>query len=162
MNKIILAAIGAIVVLDRLTKYLIEKIIPLDSGTDVIRGCFRLVHLENPGSAFSFLAESTSPWRGPALIAISLVALVIISVLLWKDRETSRKTIALALILGGALGNLWDRMADGRVTDFLDFYIGSHHWPAFNIADSAIVIGALLLLTKMLWPQREESPSQAG
>lgn len=160
MNKIILATIGAIVVLDRLTKYLIAKTIPLDTGSDVIPGCFRLIHLENPGSAFSFLAESTSPWRGPALIAISLIALVIISVLLWKDRETSRKTIALALILGGALGNLWDRLADGKVTDFLDFYIGSHHWPAFNIADSGIVVGALLLLTKMLWPQREESPNQ--
>src|SRR5215467_6407843 len=106
MNKIILTTIGAIVGLDRLTKYLIEKTIPLDAGTDVIPSCFRLVHLENPGSAFSFFAESTSPWRGPALIAISLAALVIISVLLWRDREISFKTIALALILGGALGNL--------------------------------------------------------
>jgi signal peptidase II len=162
MNKAILTIIGVIIVLDRLTKYLIAKSIPLEAGNDVIPGCFRLVHLENPGSAFSFLAESTSPWRGPALIAISLVALIVIAALLWKDRRTSRKTVALALILGGALGNLWDRLADGTVTDFLDFYIGSHHWPAFNMADSAIVTGALLLLTRMLWPPSEELPNQAG
>jgi signal peptidase II len=159
MNRTLLATIGAIVVLDRFTKYLVERSIPLDSGIDVIPHCFRLVHFENPGSAFSFFAESTSPWRGPALIAISLAALVIISVLLWKNRETSLKTIALALILGGAVGNLWDRLADGRVTDFLDFYLGAHHWPAFNVADSAIVVGALLLLSQILRPHVSPPPA---
>lgn len=158
MNKPVLATIGAVVVLDRITKHLIEQFIPLDTGIDVVPSCFRLVHFENPGSAFSFFAESTSPWRAPALILISAVALVIIAVLLWKDRATSSKTIGLALIFGGAMGNLWDRLITGTVTDFLDFYLGSHHWPAFNAADSAIVIGAGLLLFKLLRPE-PESPA---
>jgi signal peptidase II len=155
MNKPALATIAAVVVLDRVTKHLIERFIPLDSGMDVIPSCFRLVHFENPGSAFSFFAESTSPWRAPALILISAVALVIIAVLLWKDRAVSTKTIGLALIFGGALGNLWDRLTTGTVTDFLDFYLGTHHWPAFNAADSAIVIGAGLLLLKLFRPEPE-------
>jgi signal peptidase II len=80
-----------------------------------------------------------------------VAALGVVSVLLWKDRSVfNASTLALSLILGGAVGNLWDRLADGKVTDFLDFYVGAHHWPPFNIADSAIVIGALLLLVRML------------
>lgn len=154
MSKLVLATIGAVVVLDRITKHLVEHSIPLDSGIDVIPNFFRLVHFENPGSAFNIFAESTSPWRAPALILISAAALVIIAILLWKDRSTSIRTIGLALIAGGALGNLWDRLITGRVTDFLDFFLGTHHWPAFNAADSAIVIGAGLLLTRLLRPER--------
>ena len=78
--------------------------------------------------------------------------------MLWKDRDVFHAgTLALSLILGGAVGNLWDRLAAGKVTDFLDFYIGAHHWPPFNIADSAIVVGALLLLLRMF---RGEQRSQ--
>jgi signal peptidase II len=154
MNKPVLATIAAVVVLDRITKHLIERFVPLDGGIDLIPNCFRLVHFENPGGAFNIFAESPSSWRAPALILISLAALVIIAVLLWKDRVTTTKTIGLALIFGGALGNLWDRLITGRVTDFLDFYLGTHHWPAFNAADSAIVIGAGLLLINLLRPDR--------
>jgi signal peptidase II len=79
---------------------------------------------------------------------------------LWKERAIfNAGTLALSLILGGAVGNLWDRMVDGKVTDFLDFYIGVHHWPPFNIADSAIVVGALLLLMRML---RTNQPQQTA
>ena len=159
MSKLVLATIGAVVVLDRITKHLVEKFIPLDSAIDVIPNCFWLVHFENPGGAFNFFAESTSPWRAPALILISAAALVIIAILLWKDRAPSIRTIGLALIAGGALGNLWDRLITGRVTDFLDFYLGTHHWPAFNAADSAIVIGAGMLLTRLLRPELRKSPS---
>lgn len=154
MSKPVLATIATVVVLDRITKHLVEQFVPLDGGIDLIPNCFRLVHFENPGSAFSFFADSPSPWRVPALILISMAALVIIAVLLWKDRATTVRTIGLALIFGGALGNLWDRLITGRVTDFLDFYLGPHHWPAFNAADSAIVIGAGLLLIKLLRPER--------
>jgi signal peptidase II len=150
MNRAHLLTIGAVVGLDRISKYLVERYIPLDSGVDVLPGLFRLTHLRNPGGAFSLFADSAASWRTPALILITLVALIIILVLLWKNRETNAGTIALALIFGGALGNLWDRVAHGEVTDFLDFYIGSHHWYPFNIADSAIVIGALLLALKTI------------
>jgi signal peptidase II len=84
----------------------------------------------------------------------------VVSFLLWKDRGVFHSgTLALSLILGGAVGNLWDRLSAGKVTDFLDFYIGAHHWPPFNVADSAIVVGALLLFMRML---RKDHHSQAA
>jgi signal peptidase II len=141
----------AIVVLDRVTKWAIVQTITLDDAVNVIPGLFRLTHLENTGAAFSLFADSTSPFKTMLLIAFSLGALAVVSFLLWKERTIfNAGTLALSLILGGAVGNLWDRLADGKVTDFLDFYVGIHHWPPFNIADSAIVVGALLLLMRML------------
>ena len=141
----------AVVVLDRATKWAIVQTITLDDAINIIPGLFRLTHLENTGAAFSLFADSTSPFRTMLLIAFSLGALAVVSFLLWKERAIfNAGTLALSLILGGAVGNLWDRLTDGKVTDFLDFYIGIHHWPPFNIADSAIVVGALLLLMRML------------
>ncbi|HEV7519620.1 MAG TPA: signal peptidase II, partial [Candidatus Angelobacter sp.] len=141
----------AVLLLDRITKWAIGQTIPLEDAINIIPGFFRLTHLENTGAAFSLFADSTSPFRTALLIAFSLAALAVICFLLWKDRNVSNAgTVALSLILGGAVGNLWDRLAYGKVTDFLDFYIGSHHWPPFNVADSAIVVGALLLLLRML------------
>lgn len=141
----------AIVVLDRLTKWAIVKTIVLEDAVSIIPGFFRLTHLENPGAAFSLFADSTSPFKTALLVTFSLAALAVVAFLLWRSRnEFNITTLSLSLILGGAVGNLWDRLADGMVTDFLDFYLGMHHWPPFNIADSAIVIGALLLLSRML------------
>jgi len=151
MNKSLLLTIVAVAGLDRTTKHLIERSIPIYGGIDVIPGFFRLTHLKNPGAAFSFFADSASQWRGPALIGFSIAALVIISVVLWRKRQqTNVSTIALALIFGGTLGNLWDRVTTGQVTDFLDFYAGSHHWYPFNVADSAIVCGTLVLAANIL------------
>ena len=147
----------AVVVLDRITKWVIVHTIALDDVISIIPGVFRLTHLENTGAAFSLFADSTSPFRTTLLVAFSLAALAVIGFLLWKDRNSfNTTTLSLSLILGGALGNLWDRLADGRVTDFLDFYLGVHHWPPFNIADSAIVVGALILLAQMM---RKEAPA---
>lgn len=141
----------AVVLLDRLTKWVVIQTIPLDDAINIIPGLFRLTHLENTGAAFSLFADSASPFKSTLLIVFSLVALAVVSFLLWKDRTFyNAGTLALSLILGGAIGNLWDRLAYGKVTDFLDFYIGVHHWPPFNVADSAIVIGALLLLLRIL------------
>jgi signal peptidase II len=151
MSKRPLLIALAVLLLDRITKRVVGKTIPLDDVVNIVPGFFRLTHLENTGAAFSLFADSTSPFRTALLIAFSVAALAVVSVLLWKDRTVfNAGTLALSLILGGAVGNLWDRLADGKVTDFLDFYIGAHHWPPFNIADSAIVIGALLLLVRML------------
>jgi signal peptidase II len=141
----------AVLLLDRITKWAIARTIPLEDAVNIIPGFFRLTHLENTGAAFSLFADSPSSFRTGLLIAFSVAALSVISFLLWKDHSAFHSgTLALSLILGGAFGNLWDRVSDGKVTDFLDFYIGIHHWPPFNVADSAIVVGALLLFLRML------------
>jgi signal peptidase II len=150
-----------VLLLDRITKWAIAQSIPLEDVINIIPGFFRLTHLENTGAAFSLFAESTSPFRTAMLIAFSLAALAVVSVLLWKDRSVFHSgTLALSLILGGAVGNLWDRLSTGKVTDFLDFYIGVHHWPPFNVADSAIVVGALLLFMRML--RKDHHPQTAA
>ena len=147
----------AVLLLDRITKWAIAQTIPLEDAINIIPGFFRLTHLENTGAAFSLFADSPSPFRTTLLIVFSVAALAVVSVLLWKDRSVFHSgTLALSLILGGAVGNLWDRAFYGKVTDFLDFYIGVHHWPPFNVADSAIVVGALLLFMRML--RKEQRP----
>ncbi len=150
----------AVLVFDRLTKWLVVRNIALDDAVSIIPGLFRLTHLENTGAAFSLFAESPSPFKTVLLVAISVAALIIVALLLWmRRRDFNTTTLALSLIMGGALGNLWDRLMEGKVTDFLDFYIGAHHWPPFNVADSAIVVGALLLLVRAL---RKEKSAQAA
>lgn len=159
MRKRHLMIAVAVFLLDRLTKLLIIHNLELDDSVSIIPGFFRLTHLENPGAAFSMFAELSSPFRTALLVSVSVAALAVVSFLLWKRRnEFNATTLALSLILGGAFGNLWDRLADGKVTDFLDFYVGSHHWPPFNMADSAIVVGALLLMIRML---RKDAPQAA-
>src|SRR4029079_14788660 len=121
-------------------------------------GLFRITHVQNRGAAFGLFADSPSEWKVALLIMFSVIALVIVSALLWKNSHAMTTTgVGLALSLGGALGNLWDRLLSGQVVDFLDFYVGSYHWPAFNLADSAIVVGALLLVSEILF---SKSPSE--
>ncbi len=146
-----------VVCLDRATKWVVAKKIPLHDGIQIIPGFFRLTHVENRGAAFGLFADSTSSWTVGVLVLCSLVALVIVIALLWRNSHSMNVTgIGLALILGGALGNLWDRLLTGRVVDFLLFYIGPYQWPAFNVADSAIVIGAGLLVFEILF---DKSPA---
>ena len=100
--------------------------------------------------------DSTSAWRTVVLIVFSAVALVLIAGLLWKTARLDRWTATgLALVLGGAAGNLFDRILSGQVTDFLEFYVGDLHWPTFNVADSCIVIGSGLMLLELLRPKRQ-------
>jgi signal peptidase II len=148
--------IVAILALDRFTKWLIIQKIPLYSSISLIPGFFRLTHLENSGAAFSLFADSPGPWAARLLVLFSLMAVVVISTLLWKNKGAINfTTVSLALVLAGALSNLWDRLVHGQVTDFLDVYIGSHHWPPFNVADSAIVVGALFLAGRALFAPRK-------
>src|SRR5579859_4640331 len=130
-----------VVLLDRWTKRLVAARIPMYGHIQVIPGFFRLTHTENTGAAFSLFADSPSPWRTALLIGFS--------------------GVALSLILGGASGNLWDRIARGRVVDFLLVYVKQHQWPVFNLADSAIVVGASLLVLEILFskPKSTELPS---
>jgi signal peptidase II len=149
-----LSIIGVVVLLDRLTKlYIRAKFSAADSLT-VIPRVFNIVHSENPGAAFGFLAES-GPWHAIFLVGVSLTVMAVIGFLLWKPQTAGMETTplsqaALALVFGGALGNLWDRLFRGTVTDFLQVFIGSYEFPSFNAADSAITIGACLLILDML------------
>jgi signal peptidase II len=141
-----------VVLLDRWTKRLVAARIGMYAHIQIIPGFFRLTHTENTGAAFSLFADSPSHWKTALLIGFSMIAMVIVSVLLWKQTRVLTMTgIALSLILGGAVGNLWDRLASGRVVDFLLFYVKRYEWPVFNLADSAIVVGAALLVIEILW-----------
>lgn len=145
----LLAAV--IVALDRWTKHLAATRIALYAHIQIIPGFFRLTHTENTGAAFSLFADSPSHWKTELLIAFSAIAMAAVVVLLWKQTQPLTMTgIALALILGGAAGNLWDRIASGRVVDFLLFYVKHYQWPVFNLADSSIVIGAALLALEIV------------
>ncbi len=141
-----------IVVLDRSSKWIVAKDIALYQSIQLIPRVFYLTHVENRGAAFGLFAESPSEWKITLLILFSVTALVVVSTLLWRSSHTMTVTgVGLSLILGGAIGNLWDRLLNGRVVDFLLVYIGSYQWPAFNVADSAIVVGAALLAYEILF-----------
>lgn len=140
-----------VVLIDRWTKHLAATRIAMYAHIQVIPNFFRLTHTENTGAAFSLFADSPAHWKTAALIGFSLVAMVVVAILLWKQSQALTMTaVALSLILGGATGNLWDRAARGRVVDFLLVYVKQYQWPVFNLADSAIVIGACLLVLEIL------------
>jgi signal peptidase II len=119
--------------------------------------------VQNRGAAFGLFDDAPGEWKITVLILFSVLAMAVVAGLLWKNSHAMTATgIGLSLVLGGAVGNLWDRLADRHVVDFLDFYLGIYHWPAFNIADSAIVVGALLLVSEILFaksPQEEQVAS---
>src|SRR6202162_1216504 len=160
-RAVYLLIVVVVVVLDRWTKHLVALRIRLYANIQIIPGFFRLTHTENTGAAFSLFADSTAPWKTGLLIAFSVIALVVVSALLWKNQPAHIATgIGLSLIMGGALGNLWDWLARGRVVDFLLVYVKRYQWPVFNLADSAIVLGAGLLIVEILFAKssaREES-----
>ncbi len=140
-----------IIALDRITKWTISRRLSMHDSIQIIPGFFRIIHTENPGAAFGIFADSPSQLKLGVLIGFSIIAMVIVSALLWKNSHTMTSTgVGLALILGGAIGNLWDRLVSRQVVDFLLFYIGPHQWPAFNVADSAIVVGAGLLVIEIV------------
>jgi signal peptidase II len=151
MRKYLFLIALFVVALDRVTKITISRRLSLHDSIPVIPGFFRIIHTENPGAAFGIFADSPSGLKVGLLIGFSVIALVIVSTLLWKNSHTMTSTgIGLALILGGAVGNLWDRLVSRHVVDFLLFYVGRYQWPAFNVADSAIVIGACLLVFEIV------------
>jgi signal peptidase II len=149
-----------VLLLDRATKWVIARNIVLHGSIQVIPNFFRITHVENRGAAFGLFADSPSQWKIGMLVLFSVVALVIVSTLLWRNSHTMSTTgVGLSLILGGALGNLWDRLLSGKVVDFLLLYVGQYQWPAFNVADSAIVIGAGLLVFEILFSKTPQETS---
>lgn len=144
----------AVFALDRATKIVVRNRVDFWETFPVIAGFFSIVHTENRGAAFGILADSTSVLRPIFLIALALGVMAFIVVLLLRPGHAGLSSTAwmrwgLALILGGACGNLFDRIVHGAVTDFLEFYFGTYSFPAFNVADSAITVGAGLLLLDM-------------
>jgi signal peptidase II len=138
------ALAAGVVAADQATKALVLARFALGERLE-IAPFLNLVFVYNPGAAFSFLSEAGG-WQRPLLIAFALAAAVIVSVLIVRRPRERLLCTGLALILGGALGNVIDRLRFGQVVDFLDFHAAGWHWPAFNVADSAITIGALLLI----------------
>lgn len=137
-------AAALVVAADRLAKWLVLGWLRAGESYEVAP-FFDLVLVFNRGAAFSFLADAQG-WQRPFFIAVALAVSAVVGWMLWRDPSRRLQSAALALILGGALGNLWDRVAVGAVVDFLDFHVYGRHWPAFNVADSAISVGAALLI----------------
>ncbi|MCK4261890.1 signal peptidase II [bacterium] len=143
---LILALAGLILVIDQLSKYYVQELILPGQSIPVLKNIFHLTHIHNTGAAFGILRHQTA-----FLIFISILSVILI---IYLQRKFSRRypdwTFSIGLILGGATGNLIDRVRFGYVVDFLDFSLYDHHWPAFNLADSAITVGVIILCWKML------------
>ena len=154
-----LAIAAAVVILDRITKRIVVQQLPNGQAHTVIPGVFRITDVHNTGAAFSMFAESASPTTvRNILIAFSVIAAIVLIGMLWRaGRALTVSSVALALILGGAVGNLYDRVRYSYVVDFLEVHIGNYHWPDFNVADSCICIGAGLLLIEIFRPQPTDS-----
>jgi signal peptidase II len=161
--------------LDQLTKFFaVRDLAPLGT-VEVIPSFFSLTFVQNKGAAFGMFAGLPSPWREITLGIVSVIALGVVIHMLITETGTHRDgtpvftatvrklpRIALSLILGGAFGNLLDRVRNGAVVDFLDFYVGKLHWPAFNVADSSICLGVTLLLLSMTLVKKEKTPELSG
>ncbi len=154
---------AAVIALDRWSKLWITGHLEIGSAIPVIPNVFRITHVLNDGAAFSLFADSASPehvrW---GLIAFSTAAaLAVLIALIKMGRSITFTTFALALILGGAIGNDYDRIRFASVVDFLEVHIFSYHWPDFNVADSAIVTGACLLFVDALFSKKQPEPKAA-
>ncbi|MBU0960162.1 MAG: signal peptidase II [Proteobacteria bacterium] len=152
-----------VVALDQLTKIWVVNGFQLYEIREIIPGLFNLTYLTNKGAAFGFLAGVTADWRHYFFLGLVAVALVLLSVFYVRLRkEHPFYGPALALIAGGAIGNAIDRIRLGAVVDFLDFYVAGHHWPAFNVADSAITVGVAIFLVANILEERQKKRAAAG
>ena len=157
INMIFLPIVIVIVILDQVTKLYIDASMALHTSFPVINGFFNITYIRNPGAAFGFLAGSPAMFRSLFFLAVTVLAVGLILYYLYKNPfRGNLLTVSLALILAGALGNLIDRLRFGEVIDFLDVYIGTTHWPAFNVADSAISVGAVILFLAMIHQGKEK------
>jgi signal peptidase II len=143
---------AGVIVLDQITKWVVLRTIPVYESYPVIQGFFNLVHVRNRGIAFGIMNRPGSQIILYLLTFVTLAAVVLL--VLWFTRlkaEEGKAGLGLSLVVGGALGNLIDRVRMGEVVDFLDFHVGAYHWPAFNVADSAITVGTIWLALGILF-----------
>ena len=149
--KLVFGWLVPIVVFDQLTKVIVDQTMPLHPSIPIIEGLFNFTYVRNTGAAFGIFAGAHEVFRLPFLIGVSILATGFVITMLKRLREDATGLItALAFILGGALGNLIDRMVYGEVIDFLDVYWSHYHWPAFNLADSFITVGAAMTLFHLI------------
>ena len=155
VSRLIMGAIAvAIFAADQVSKTIVERRIPSGAVVPVVKGFFNLTNSKNSGAVFGIFSESAVWWKTPLLIAISAALLFAVVVLVIRTQNPRWETsIGMALILGGALSNLFDRMRAGLVEDFLDFYFRSYHWYTFNLADSAIVVGTGFIILQVLFAE---------
>ena len=167
---------STVLVLDQLTKLMAVEHLAGKPPRVVIPGFFNLIYSENPGGLFGYMGDLPDPWRGLLLTVVPTIAVGLIVLFMLRTEEMDRPTLlGLSLILGGALGNLVDRVTRGEVVDFLDAYIssprladwlvarfGTAHWPTFNVADSCIVMGAGLLMLTLFRPNRKPVAPDTG
>lgn len=147
-----------VLTLDQWTKWLVERFLPLHVPHQVIPGFLALTHVKNTGVAFGLFAAHGSLWPTVALTVVGLAALAVVGAYFWKTPNGEhRLLLSLSLILGGAVGNLIDRIASGEVTDFIDAYYRTYHWHTFNVADSAITVGICLMAIDIVLPHRERA-----
>jgi signal peptidase II len=158
-----LAILAAVVVADQITKLLVSRFVEPYESHEVIAGLVNLTHVRNRGAVFGFLSDAELPNQALLLALLSVVALGAIATYAARLPSTSRlPQTALALVMGGAIGNLIDRVSLGCVIDFVDVFWARHHWPAFNVADSAITVGVTLLVLDMLRsPEPQARPAEA-
>ena len=156
-TKLVLVWLVVILISDQLSKFIVDRTMPLHHSIPVIDNLFSLTYIRNTGAAFGIFAGSAAAFRLPFLIVFSLVAIGFVVAMLRRlpERETGLIT-ALAFILGGAVGNLIDRFAYGEVIDFLDFYWSGYHWPAFNVADSFITMGVAITVYYLIKAKGED------
>lgn len=153
-----LLLVGATLFVDRWTKSLIHARFDLNESVSVIDGFFNITYVRNTGVAFGIFSSITSPAKSILLSVFTAIAAVVVIVYSVRSPLCNRLLqVALGFILGGALGNLYDRLAYGYVIDFFEFYAGNYHWPAFNVADSAITAGVVLLALEII---RNEVPGR--
>jgi signal peptidase II len=142
--------VGIVLVLDQVTKYVVEARIRLHDVIIVIPGFFNLTHVRNKGAAFGILSSLPEVWRSAFFIMVTIIAVAAIIVLIMKTHERL-PVYAFSFIAGGAVGNVIDRIRYGEVVDFIQWYVKSYYWPSFNVADSAISIGVTLLAIGILF-----------
>ena len=159
IRYLLLASLSlAIVVLDQVTKVYVMETMRLHESIPVITNLFSITYIRNPGAAFGFLSSSSSSFRFvffglTSIFAVGLLGMIMVR--MPKDDWMGR--LSVAGILGGAIGNLLDRLRYGEVIDFLDFYVNGYHWPAFNVADSAITVGVIFLIIHFAFEKKPES-----
>jgi signal peptidase II len=139
-------------VADQVTKAVVGASIPEHTTVPLLPHFLNLIHTSNTGAAFGLFSDSPAPWKTVLLVVVSGALLAMVIAVMWRNQRLRWEAgVGLALILGGALSNLFDRVRLGRVVDFLDVYYRSYHWPTFNLADSAIVVGAGFLVFHLVF-----------
>lgn len=149
-HAMLLAIFSFIVILDQLTKYMVRTLMSPYRSLPIVPGFFDLVYVLNKGGAFGIWSSLPSFLRGIIFISFSFVAVLILLIIYWKLDHAQMTRFGIAFLLGGAIGNLLDRLRWGMVVDFFDFYLGNYHWPAFNVADIAICLGLGLVFLDLL------------